>query len=74
MKGEKVIKIMRRQRRELVGVVQSVRGELALFQRCGFSSSELRVCVFFLASLACRGVREPEAAISSLSLLSTSFN
>lgn len=38
---------MRRQRRELVGVVQSVRGELALFQRCGFSSSELRVCVFF---------------------------
>lgn len=37
---EKVIIIMRRQRREWVGVVQSVRGELALFQRCSFSSSD----------------------------------
>lgn len=74
MKEGKVIKIMRRERRELVGVVQSVRVELALFQRCAFSSSELRVCVFFLASLVCRGVRQPEAAISSLSLLSTSVN
>lgn len=73
MKEGKVIKIMRRQQRELVGVLQSVRAELALFQRCGFSSSELRVCVF-LASLTCRGIQQPEAAISSLSLLSTSFN
>lgn len=46
MKEGKVIKIMRRERRESVGVVQFVRVELALFQRCGFSSSELRVCFF----------------------------
>lgn len=73
MKEEKVIKIMRLQQRESVGVVQSVRGELALFQRCGFSSFESRVCVFRLRWLA-EAFREPEAAISSLSLFSTSFN
>lgn len=67
MKEEKVIRIMRRQWGELVGVVQSVS-----FQRCGFSSSEL--CVFVLElHWLCRGVRQPEAAISSLSLLSTSL-
>lgn len=52
MKEGKVIKIMRGQRKELVGVVQSVREELALFQRCGFSSSDLHVCVFWHHCLA----------------------
>lgn len=47
MEEGKIIKIMRRQRGELVGMVLSVRAELALFQRCGFSSSELRECVFW---------------------------
>lgn len=73
MNEGKVIKIMSRQLRELVGVLQSVRVELALFQCCGFPSSELRMCVF-LALLPCRGIRQPEAAISFLSVLSTSFN
>lgn len=36
MKEGKVIKIMRQQSRELVGVVQSVGGELALFQKLWF--------------------------------------
>ena len=52
MNEGKVIKIMSRQPRELVGVLQSVRVELALFQRCGFPSSELRMCLFWLYCLA----------------------
>lgn len=50
----KVIKIMRRQRRDWLVWCSLL--ELALFQRCGFSSSELRVCacvcVFWLHWLA----------------------
>lgn len=70
MKEGKVIKIMRWQRTELVGVVQSARR--AVFQRCALSSFGLSMC--FWASQLCRSIHQPEAAITSLSLLSMWFN
>lgn len=70
MKERKVIKIMRWQRTELVGVVQSARR--AVFQRCALSSFGLSMC--FWASQLCRSIHQPEAAITSLSLLSMWFN